>query len=155
MIGAFRGTLFKTLVWGAHSIERFADYLNAGLPRFNLRFWNPGSEGIHSFVMDCSWENNFVCPPVPLIPCVLLHVHNCKASETHIVPLWHSAPFWPMISADGINFSDFIIDWMDIPSSKEDFTPGRCSGIFANEDVNFRMLTLRIWFWWLSIYFFC
>ena len=54
MIGAFRGTLFKTLVWGAHSIDRFANYLNAGLPRFNSRFWNPGSEGIHSFVMACS-----------------------------------------------------------------------------------------------------
>ena len=56
MIGAFHGTLFKTLIWfwGAHSIDRFANYLNAELPRFNSRFWNPGSEGIHSFVMDCS-----------------------------------------------------------------------------------------------------
>ena len=33
-----------------------------------------------------------------------------------------------MICADGVNFSDFIINWMDIPSSKEAFTPGRCDG---------------------------
>ena len=59
-------------VWGAHSIDRFANYLNAKLPRFNSRFWNPGAEGIHSFVIDWAGENNFVCPLVPLIPRVLL-----------------------------------------------------------------------------------
>ena len=26
------------LVWGPHSIDRFANYLNAKLPRFNPRF---------------------------------------------------------------------------------------------------------------------
>ena len=72
-------------------------------------------------------ENNFVCPPVRLISQVLLHMRNCKASGTLIVPLWHSTPFWPMICADGVNFSDFIINWMDIPSSKEAFTPDRCN----------------------------
>ena len=71
----------------------FANYLNAKLPRFNSRFCNPGSEGIDSFVMDWAGENNFVYPPVFLIPQVLLHMRNCKASGTLIVPLWHSAPF--------------------------------------------------------------
>ena len=85
------------LVWGPHSIDRFANYLNAKLPRFNSRFWNPGSEGIDSFVMNWAGENNFVCPPVCLIPGVLLHMHNCQASGTLIVLLWHPAPFWPMI----------------------------------------------------------
>ena len=70
-----------------HSIDRFANYLNAKLPRFNSRFWNPGSEGIDSFVMDWARENNFVCLPVCL---VLLHMRNCKASGTLIVPAWHS-----------------------------------------------------------------
>ena len=69
------------LVWGPQSIDRFANYLNAQLPRFNTRFWNPGSEGIGSFVMDCAGENYFVCPTVSLVPRVLLHMRNCKASE--------------------------------------------------------------------------
>ena len=73
-------------------------------------------------------------------------MRNCKASGTLVVPLWHSAPFWPMICADGVNFSNFIINWMDIPSSKEAFTPGRCNSIFGNEDLSFRMLALRIRF---------
>lgn len=134
------------IVWGPHSFDRFANYLNAKLPRFNSRFWNPGSEGIDSFVMNWAGENNYVCPPICLIPRVLLHMRNCKASGTLIVPLWHSAPFWPMISAGGDKFSDFIVDWMDLPSLKEAFIPGRCNSVFGNENLNFRMLALRIHF---------
>ena len=96
-------------------------------------------ELIH-LLLNWAEENNFVCPPVCLIPRVLLHMRNCKASGTLIVPLWHSTPFWPMICADGVNFSDFIINWMDIPSSKEAFSPGRCNIIFGNEVLSFRML---------------
>ena len=58
-------------------------------------------------------------------PFVLFRECNCKASGTLIIPVWHPAPFWPMISVDGVNFSDFVIIWMDIPSSKEAFTPAR------------------------------
>ena len=60
--------------------------------------------------------------------------------------LWHSAPFWPMISAGGDKFSDFVVDWMDLPSLKEAFIPGRCNSVFGNENLNFRMLALRIHF---------
>ena len=40
------------LAWGPHSIDRFANHLNAKLPRFNSRFWNPGAEGMDAFVVD-------------------------------------------------------------------------------------------------------
>ena len=40
------------LVWGSHSVDRFANHVNAKLPRFNSRFWNPGSEGFDAFVMN-------------------------------------------------------------------------------------------------------
>lgn len=78
------------LVWGPH---RFADHVNAKLPRFNSRFWNPGYEGIDAFVMNWAGENNYACPPICLILRVLLHMRNCKASGSLIVPLWDSAPF--------------------------------------------------------------
>ena len=39
-------------VWGPHSVDRFANHVNAKLPRFNSIFWNPGSEGIDAFVMN-------------------------------------------------------------------------------------------------------
>ena len=44
------------LVWGPHSVDRFANHVNARLPRFNSRFWNPGSEGIDAFVMNWHGE---------------------------------------------------------------------------------------------------
>ena len=81
------------LAWGPHSIDRFANYLNAYLLRFNSRFWNPAAEGIDVFVMDWAGENNYVFAPVCLILRVLLHMRNCKASLSLVVPLWHSAPF--------------------------------------------------------------
>ena len=73
------------LAWGPHSIDRFANYLNAKLPRFNSRFWNLGAEGIDAFVMDWARENNYVCPPVCLTLRVLLHMRNCKASGSLVV----------------------------------------------------------------------
>ena len=39
-------------LWGPNIIDRFANYLNTKLPRYNSRYWNPGSESIHTFVCD-------------------------------------------------------------------------------------------------------
>ena len=120
------------------------DYLNAKLPRFNSRFWNPGAESIDTFVIDWHGENNYVCPPICLISRILLHVHNCKAYGTVIIPVWYSAPFWPMICEGNNVFKDFILDYMDLPTGKIAFLPGKCRSVFGNEDLNFRMLALRV-----------
>ena len=114
------------LVWGPHSVDRFANHVNAKLPRFNSRFWNPGSEGIHvdAFVMDWHGENNYACPPIRLIVRVLHHMRNCKASGSLIVPLWHSAPFWPMVSPDGERFASFIVDWIELSNFKGAYISG-------------------------------
>ena len=50
--------------WGPHTIDRFANYLNMKLPRFNSRYWNPGSESIDAFICDWEHENNYLCPPL-------------------------------------------------------------------------------------------
>ena len=44
---------------------------------------------------------------------------NCRAVGTMVVHLWLSAPFWPMLTVDGIHFKDFVISFMDIPTTKE------------------------------------
>ena len=134
-------------VWGPHTIDRFANFRNTKLARFNSRYWNPGSEAIDTFIIDWSGENNYLCPPISLIPRVLLHMKNCHACGTLVVPLWPSSPFWPMICSDGWHLNDFIIAWMDLPTSKEAFTAGSCGSLFGNEDLHFRMLALRVRFW--------
>ena len=41
---------FMNSFWGPHSIDRFASYLNAHLPRFNSLFWNPGCRCIYTIL---------------------------------------------------------------------------------------------------------
>ena len=85
------------LKWEPHTIDRFASYFNTQLPRFNSRFWNPNSEGVD--VLTCDWqgENNWLCPPVYLVPRVLQHAQITKACGTLLVHCWyqngHQLPF--------------------------------------------------------------
>ena len=54
------------------------------------------AEGVDAFVTDWNGKNNYVCPPICVIHRVLLHMSNCKAQGALILPLWYSAPFWPI-----------------------------------------------------------
>ena len=47
------------LLWGPHIVDRFANYVNTQLSRFNSRFWNPGSEAVDAFTCDWAGENNW------------------------------------------------------------------------------------------------
>ena len=46
--------------WGPHTIDRFAAYENAQLPRFNSKFASPGSSGVDALVQDGSGKNNYI-----------------------------------------------------------------------------------------------
>ena len=50
--------------WGPHTINRFANSVNAQLVRYNSRYWEPGTEAVDAFT--CSWadDNNWLCPPI-------------------------------------------------------------------------------------------
>ena len=96
--------------------------------------------------MDWRGENNYACPPICLILHVLHHMRNCKASGSLVVPLWRSAPFWPMICPDGERFASFIVDWMELPTFEEAYISGNCNSVFGNENLNFRMIALRVHF---------
>ena len=48
--------------FGPFTVDRFATNLNAQLPRFNTRYWEPGTEGINALAQDWSNENNFANP---------------------------------------------------------------------------------------------
>ena len=44
--------------WGSHTVDRYANCFNTQLPRFNSRFWNPGSEAVDTFT--CKWEERII-----------------------------------------------------------------------------------------------
>ena len=54
-------------LWGPHSLDCFANYYNAKLPKFYSRFWNPCCAGVDHFVQPISNENCLVVAPVCLI----------------------------------------------------------------------------------------
>ena len=54
------------LVWGPHSVDRFANHVN-GREYETPSFWNPGSEGIDTFVVNWHGENKYARPPICLI----------------------------------------------------------------------------------------
>ena len=88
-------------LWGPHTIDRFANFCNTQLPRFNSHFWNPGTEAVDAFTCDWGDDVNWLCPPPYLIPRTICHALQTHACDTLIVPEWPSAPYWPMLFPDG------------------------------------------------------
>ena len=94
-----------------------------------------------------SWDfcNNWVCPPPHLVPRTLKHMRSRCPQGTLIVPLWGSAPFWPILTTGGSHLAHFFDDWVDLPPLKTTFCMGRHSfGVFGRENLNFRVLAVPI-----------
>ena len=131
-------------VWGPHSVDRFASFYNAKLPRFNSRFWNPGSEAIDAFTEDWSQDNNWLVPPIHLIPRVILFLLRCRSEGTLVCPAWQSAPYWPLLFPDGITprqeISEIIEFCHPFPLVKEGRGP---NSKFAETIVHSAILAIR------------
>ena len=99
--------LFSMLdeLWGLHTIDRFANVDNTQTEQFNSRFWCLGSEAVDAFTLDWLAENNWLCPPMSLVP--------CKAQGTLNVPLWRLSPYWPLLGPDGSCLGEFVEDWYE------------------------------------------
>ena len=77
--------------WGVHTIDRFASAVNAQCPRFNSRFFCPGTEAVNAFAQDLSFLTQ-INPPFNLIGKVVSHMRACKAVGIVIVPFWPKQP---------------------------------------------------------------
>lgn len=100
-------------LWGPHSYDRFANMDNTKLPLFSSLYWNPRASGIDAFT--CHWanHNNWLVPPIALVPRCINHLVKCKASGTLVVPKWPSAAFWPLIFADGLSYKPYVLDVLE------------------------------------------
>ena len=79
--------------WGPHSVDWFANHKNTQLPRFNSRFWCPGTKVVYAISVSWAGENNWLVPPIFLNPKVLNHMVALGGCPTLVVPPWPSAPF--------------------------------------------------------------
>ena len=95
-------------MWGPFTIDRFADSSNTKLKRFNSKYLCPNTEQVDSFTSAWTGENNFIVPPVSLVPRALAHMEASGAQGTIVVPFWPSAAFFPLIRKSGNEFQPFI-----------------------------------------------
>ena len=131
--------------WGPHTVDRFATAYNAQVQRFNSRFACPGSEAVDAFTVDWSKENNWWCPPPMLVPRVLRHAECCKAQGTLVVPLWESAPFWPLLYHHARGWAPFVKGWLSLPLSEQLIRPGRSgSSLFKGKFPNTEVMAIRL-----------
>ena len=50
-------------LWSPHTVDCFANFYKAKLPRFLSRFWNPATSGVDFFAQNLESENCFEFVP--------------------------------------------------------------------------------------------
>ena len=128
--------------FGPFTIDRFADNVNTKVRRFNSRFYCPETENVDAFTEDWARENNWLCPPISLIGCVIRHLRICRAKGTLLIPVWQSAYFWPIIYPDGLHLSNFVKDFIVL----RPFYISYCSNNVFSGYVDFSTIALQIVF---------
>ncbi|XP_069104365.1 LOW QUALITY PROTEIN: uncharacterized protein [Argopecten irradians] len=129
--------------WGPHDVDRFASDYNTKCTRFNSRWWCAGTEAIDCFTAYWGKENNWFVPPPRLICKTLDKMKADEAYGTLVVPVWHSAVFWPIL-CQGEMFYSFVKD--NLPLSRTKVTQGGRgnNGVFERQVLSFNMIALRL-----------
>ena len=131
-------------IWGPHTVDCFANFNNRKLTRFYSRYWNPDAEGVDAFCHDWAGENNWLVPPVFLVPRVIRHLAECKAEGTLIVPEWVSSPFWPMLFGPQSLYSSFVRCTIIFSDVSGVFVRGSTDSIFDGPKFKSRVLAVRL-----------
>ena len=84
-------------------------------------------------------------PPIGLLPRVIRHAQACEAQGSMVVPLWLSAPFWPLLCPFNTGvFTWFVREVRELPQVDTLFLPGLSGAALFNGEVpNTRVLALR------------
>ena len=109
---------FATLqmIYGPHTIDRFADFENSKLPRYNALYADPRAVGVDALTQrDWGGENNYVFPPFRLIDRVLDIVEQQGAEATLIAPLWKAQTWFKRL----LRMS--VAEPLVIPNTSENF----------------------------------
>jgi hypothetical protein len=88
---------FLNRIWGPFQLDLFASRTNSQLPRYYAWKPDPFSEGTDAFLQKWSKMKLWANPPWVLIPQILAKLIRDKASMTILVPMWPSAPWFPLL----------------------------------------------------------
>ena len=130
--------------WGKHTVDRFASNLNAHCSRFNSRFWCPGTEGVDAFDQCWSGECNWIVPPPRDLLKVFAKLERDEAKGTVILPLWKSAPFWPVLQPYQGNFAQFVKDVKVLPQYNVIQRGNGNNGIFGRNPLTCKLMAVKV-----------
>ena len=108
--------------WGPHTIDRFADMHNTQLDRFNLRYWNPGSEVVDAFTSSDWGEKLIGCVYHYTLLAVWFNMQRKQEPKVPLSPSWCSAPFWPTLYSDSQNPVSFMQKIKQLPCKDMGFS---------------------------------
>ena len=130
--------------WGPFTIDRFASQANKKIPRFNSKFFSPGSEGINAFAQPWDGEHNFLVPPVRDIIGVIRKITVEHVHGVLVVPLWTSSAFWPLL-LEGGRFKSFITHSKIFKEGKQWLKPGNSGlSLLGAENFTSSLIALKI-----------
>ena len=89
----------------------FCTFQTCQVPHFCSRWLNPCTEREDAFTLDWSEENNWIFPPPYMIPKVLKLMEHGREIGTLVIPLWTSAPWWAVSTADGTLNNLYGTEW--------------------------------------------
>ena len=139
------GKMFSYLdsLWGAFTVDLFADENNHKTQRFYSRHWVEKSTGVDAFSFSWSYENCWIVPPVKLIAKVLKKLMFDKAKGTLVIPKWPSSAFWPILTDRQGQFLWCVKDYLIFTDCRKLLKGGRNCKIFK-EDFKGAFLVLKI-----------
>ena len=83
-------------------------------------------------------------PPPHLVSRAICHARACNAHGTLFVPIWKSAPFWPLLCPDGRHLAPFVHAWHVFSYRVGMFLPGR-SGSNIGDSLNSETKLLAVY----------
>lgn len=130
--------------WGPFTVDRFASDLNAQLPRFNSRWWCPGTSGVNCFLQDWKGENNWVNPDFSLIRETILHMKICEAKGCLILPFWPSRPWWSMLFVGEDKFAPGVLHVYHFPRKERLFVQAAGGSVMLRDTAPFHCIAVHV-----------
>ena len=135
---------FLDAKWGPHSCDMFACDYNTKCFKFYSKHWCPGTAGIDAF--NYKWANDicWLVPPPRLVSQCIYKIKQEKCRGSLIVPMWKSAPYWPLLFPDGEIKASFVHEFIVYPPDKLTKRGRGRNGIFDGRPLKFPFLAIRL-----------
>ena len=140
-------TFFNYLnsLWGPFTVDRFANFQNKKLQRFNSKYSCPGTEAVDALSQNWEGENNLLIPPINLIPAVIQYIRGNKVTGVLVVPFWESATFWPLLCKTKGQFYHFVKDFLIFDDLDSLIVPGHCPlNLVGSENFRGALIAMQI-----------